>query len=248
MKKDEFLIAIEANLSEYPEPWVEAIVNRYILIFKEEASKGFTEEAIIKKLGDPYLVAQKCKQEGYIPPLKEVNEQGNSEKHSFKEETENMGLPDFNNIEVSSKNLLQSFFKILTFILFLIVSLPLFAFLLFLITTSISIFIAGIAVSIGGITAPSYINIASTLPRSIITFGALGTISLGISIAIGGILLLKLNLRVIKNLTKKISGTIGNKKDTYKVDNTRLKKPFMFFMGLTSIFYGIFFTILNYYL
>ncbi|MGM9972709.1 MAG: hypothetical protein ACI33K_01520 [Clostridiaceae bacterium] len=246
MKKDEFLIAIEANLSEYPEPWVEGIIKKYTMIFDKEISQGLTEDAVIEKLGDPFLVAQKCKQEGYIPPLKEKPGQETNEKHSFKEETKNTKPPDLNTIESSSKSFLQKVFKALSFIVFLIIALPLFAFLLFLFAASLVVFLTGFVLSLGVFIAPSYIDIANSIPKSAITFGGLGTITLGIAIAIGGILLLKLNVRFIKDLTKKISEPIADKKELYPINkNRRLMKPFIFFMGLTLIFYGTFFIILN---
>lgn len=249
MKKDEFLIAIEANLSEYPEPWVEGIIEKYTIFFEKESSQGLTEDAIIEKLGDPYLVAQKCKQDGYISPLKEDKEQDIKEKHNFKEENESIKLPDLNTIESSSKSFLQKVFRVLSFIVFLIISLPLFAFLLSLFTASLGVFMAGIVVSLGVFIAPSYIDIVNAIPRSSVTFGGLGTITLGITIAIGGILLLQLNVKVIKRLTKKISEPIADKTEPYPMNkDNRLKRLFIFFIGLTSIFYGIFFIILNNYL
>ncbi|WP_426350804.1 DUF1700 domain-containing protein [Alloiococcus sp. CFN-8] len=248
MKKDEFLIAIEANLSEYPESWVEGIIEKYTVIFDKEISQGLTEDAVVEKLGDPFLLAQKCKQEGYIPPLKENIDQDNGNTNRFKEENDSIKLPDLNTIEHSSKTFLQKTFRLLTFVVFLILALPLFASLLFLFSVSLVVFLAGFIVSLGVFIAPSYIDVVNTIPKSIVTFGGLGTITLGITTAIGGILLLKLNVRFIKGLTKKISQPITDKKEYYPInENRRLKRFFVFFMGLTLIFYGILLIFLNSY-
>ena len=100
MKKSDFLSILEANLSEYPEEWVASIIEDYNNKFNSGQEAGITEAQLINSFGDPYLIAQRCKQEPHIPK-KEEKKTIPEGYHNFKNDIDTLELPSFNSVTSS---------------------------------------------------------------------------------------------------------------------------------------------------